>query len=58
MSIPARIGVVAPSGKEKTQFVLNYIAKCSDTFGHIVIVCKAMEPLYELLRDKIDSKAV
>jgi hypothetical protein len=58
MSIPARMGIVAPSGSGKSQFVLNYIAKCSDTFGHVVIVCKAMEPLYELLRDKIGSKNV
>jgi hypothetical protein len=58
MSIPARMGIIAPSGSGKSQFVLNYIAKCSDTFGHIVIVCKAMEPLYELLRDKLGSKAV
>jgi hypothetical protein len=58
MSIPARMGIIAPSGSGKSQFVLNYIAKCSDTFGHVVIVCKAMEPLYELLRDKIGSKNV
>ena len=58
MNIPARIGVIAPSGTGKSQFVLNYIAKCSDTFGHVVIVCKAMEPLYEFLRDKVGSKAI
>jgi hypothetical protein len=58
MSIPARMGIIAPSGSGKSQFVLNYISKCSETFGHIVIVCKAMEPLYELLRDKIGSKKI
>jgi hypothetical protein len=58
MSTPARIGVIAPSGTGKSQFVLNYIAKSTDTFGHIIIVCKAMEPLYEFLRDKVGSKSV
>jgi hypothetical protein len=58
MSIPARMGIIAPSGLGKSKFVLNYIAKCSDTFGHIIIVCKAMEPLYEFLRDKVGSKSV
>ena len=58
MNIPARIGVIAPSGTGKSQFVLNYLARCSDTFGHVIIVCKAMEPLYEFLRDKIGSKHV
>ena len=58
INIPARIGVIAASGGGKSQFVLNYIAKSSDTFGHIVIICKAMEPLYEFLRDKVGSKHV
>ena len=58
IGIPARIGVVAASGGGKSQFVLNYIAKSSDTFGHIIIVCKAVEPLYEFLRDKVGSKQV
>jgi hypothetical protein len=58
INIPARIGVIAPSGTGKTQFVLNYLSKSSDTFGHVIIVCKAMEPLYEFLRDKIGSKKI
>jgi hypothetical protein len=58
MEIPARIGVIAPSGTGKTQWLLNYISKSYDTFGHIVVVYKASEPLYEFLRDKIGSKAI
>ena len=58
INIPARIGVIAASGGGKTQFLLNFISKTSDTFGHIVIICKAMEPLYEFLRDKVGSKQV
>ena len=58
ISIPARIGVIAPSGTGKTQWLLNYIHKCQNTFGHIIIVYKASEPLYEFLRDKIGSKNI
>ena len=58
ISIPARIGVIAPSGTGKTQWLLNYINKCQDTFGHIIVVYKASEPLYDFLRDKIGSKNI
>ena len=53
ISIHGRIGVIAPSGTGKTQWLLNYIHKCQNTFGHIIIIYKASEPLYEFLRDKI-----
>ena len=58
MQIPARIGVIAPSGTGKTQWLLNYINKCQDTFGHIIVIYKASEPLYEFLRDKVGSKNI
>jgi hypothetical protein len=58
ISIPARIGVLAASGGGKTQWLLNFISKSSDTFGKIIVVLKAMEPLYEFLRDKIGSKNI
>jgi hypothetical protein len=58
IEIPARIGVIAPSGAGKTQWLLNYIAKSTDTFGHIIVVYKSSEPLYEFLRDKIGSKNI
>jgi hypothetical protein len=58
IDIPARIGVIAPSGTGKTQWLLNYISKSFDTFGHIVVVYKSSEPLYEFLRDKIGSKNI
>jgi hypothetical protein len=58
IDIPARIGVIAPSGTGKTQWLLNFVAKSSDTFGHIIIIYKASEPLYEFLRDKIGSKNI
>jgi ABC-type transporter Mla maintaining outer membrane lipid asymmetry ATPase subunit MlaF len=56
MSLPCRVGVIAPSGTGKTQFLLNCLAKSPDTFGHVVVVYKASEPLSEFLRDKIGSK--
>ena len=58
MTIPARIGCIAPSGTGKTQWLLNYIHKNQDTFGHIIVVYKASESLYEFLRDKIGSKNI
>jgi hypothetical protein len=58
ISVPARIGVIAASGGGKTQFLMNFIAKSSDTFGKIIVVYKASEPLYEYLRDKIGSKNI
>jgi hypothetical protein len=58
IDIPARIGVIAPSGTGKTQWLLNYISKSFDTFDHIIVVYKASEPLYEFLRDKVGSKHI
>jgi hypothetical protein len=58
IDIPARIGVIAPSGSGKTQWLLNFVAKSSETFGHIIVVYKSSEPLYEFLRDKIGSKNI
>ena len=58
IAIPARIGVVAPSGTGKTQWLLNYISKSYNTFGHIIVVYKSSEPLYEFLRNKIGSKHI
>ena len=58
INVPARIGVIAASGGGKTQFLLNFVQKSSDTFGKIIVVYKASEPLYEYLRDKIGSKNI
>ena len=58
ISIPARIGVIAPSGTGKTQWVLNYIARSSGTFGHIILVHKQDETLYDYLRNSIGSRNI
>ena len=54
ISIPARIGVIASSGGGKTQWLLNFIAKTNDTWGHIHVVYKTSEPLYDFLSDKLN----
>ena len=58
ISIPARIGVIASSGGGKTQWLLNFIAKTNDTWGHIHIVYKTSEPLYEFSSDKLKGKNI
>ena len=37
-NIPCRCGIIAPSGSGKTHFLLSYINKCQNIFGHIIIV--------------------
>ena len=58
ISIPSRIGVIASSGGGKTQWLLNFIAKTNDTWGHIHVVYKTSEPLYEFLTDKLKGKNI
>jgi hypothetical protein len=58
ISVPARIAVVAPSGTGKTVWILNYIARSSGTFGHIILVHKQDETLYDHLRNSIGSKNI
>jgi hypothetical protein len=58
IEIPARIGIISPSGGGKSQWILNFKAKSSDTFGHIIVIYKSSEPLYEFLRDKIGIKNI
>ena len=58
IAIPARIGVIASSGGGKTQFLLNLIAKTNDTWGHIHVVYKTSEPLYEFLEQKLKGKNI
>ena len=58
MNIPCRVGVIGSSSSGKTQWLLNFIARSNDTFGHIVVVYKAAEPLYEFLEKKIGAKRI
>lgn len=58
INIPARIGVIASSGGGKTQWLLNFIAKTNDTWGHINIVYTTSEPLYDFLQQKLKGKNI
>jgi hypothetical protein len=58
IGLPARIGVVAASGGGKSTWLLNFISKTNDTWGHIYICTKASEPIYEFLEKKVGSKNV
>jgi len=58
MTIPCRVGIIAPSGAGKSVALLNYIARCKDTFFHIYLVIKQDEPLYQLLREKVGAKNI
>ena len=58
ISIPFRMAVIAASGGGKTQFLLNLVAKMSNTFGHIYVCYKAAEPLYEFLQKQIGADKI
>ena len=58
ISIPFRMGIVSASGGGKTVFALNLISKMSETWGHIYVVYKASEPLYEFMAKQIGEKNI
>jgi hypothetical protein len=58
ISIPFRMGIVSASGGGKTVFALNLISKMQNTWGHIYVVYKASEPLYEFMSKQIGEKNI
>ena len=58
IKIPFRMGVIATSGGGKTQFLLNMISRMSNTFGHIYVVYKAPEPLYQFIEQSIGADKI
>ena len=58
ISIPFRMGIIASSGGGKTQCLLNMLSRMNDTFGHIYVVYKAPEPLYEFLQKQIGEDKI
>ena len=58
IKVPFRLAVVSASGSGKTQWLLNLIARMSDTFGHIYICYRATEPLYEFLERSIGAEKI
>ena len=53
MKINSRTLIVGSSGSGKTNAMLQYIALCKNTFHSIWIVTKQIEPLYEMLEEKM-----
>jgi ABC-type oligopeptide transport system ATPase subunit len=58
IKIPFRAGIIGASGSGKTACLLNILSKFNDTFGHIYVVYKASEALYEFLEKKIGAKYI
>ena len=55
---PFRMLVVAASGGGKTSFLLSMIEKMPNTFCHIYICTRVMEPLYQFLEKTIGSDKI
>ena len=58
IEIPCRILCCGGSGTGKTSWLLNFLARTNDTWGHIHVVYKASEPLYEFLEKQLKGKNV
>jgi len=55
IALNSRILIIGSSGAGKTNALLNYLMASPNTFSHIHIVFREFEPLYELLRDKVNQ---
>ena len=53
IDIPSRVALIGRSGAGKTNALINYIYLTQNTFRHIAVCFKEMEPLYEYLQDKL-----
>ena len=58
IDLPARVCIVGASGSGKTTSLMNFILLTPNTFGHITIVTRQSEPLYEFLDAKLKSKNI
>ena len=58
IDIPCRILVCGGSGTGKTSWLLNFLARTNDTWGHIHVVYKASETLYEFLEKQVKNKNI
>ena len=55
---PKHILICAGTGSGKSNFLSNYLtisSRGTGTFGHITIVCKQSEPIYEMLQEQLGS---
>jgi len=59
ITLPFRALCIGGSGSGKTTMVLELIKRMSGTFQLIILCCKSSnEPLYELLKSKLDSDSL
>ena len=58
ITIPFRGLIISSSGGGKTQMLLNFISKTNDTWGEIIVLYRATEPLYSFLDDKLKGKNI
>ena len=58
IELPSRTAIIGASGSGKTISLLNYILITPNTFGHITIVTKQNEALYEFLDKKLKGKNI
>jgi hypothetical protein len=55
IKLPFRMLVCTASGGGKTNFVTNLLYHMSHTFTRIEVVTKADEPLYDMIKDRLES---
>lgn len=53
IGINSRTVIIGGSGSGKTNAIMNYIRLAPDTFNHIYVIFKEMEPIYEMLQDQL-----
>ena len=58
IDIPSRICIVGASGSGKSTCLMNFILKTPNTWGHITIVTKQQEPLYDYLEKQLKGKNI
>lgn len=56
--LSSRVCIVGASGSGKTTSLMNFLLISPNTFGHITIVTKQAEPLYEWLEKKLKGKGI
>ena len=58
IELPCRIGLIGGSGTGKSSWVMNFLARTTDTWKHIHIIYKCPEPLYEFLEKQLKGKNI
>ena len=58
IDIPSRICIVGASSSGKSTCLMNFILKTPNTWGHITIVTKQQEPLYDYLEKQLKGRNI